>query len=100
MAIVRIITESGEDETVELEETLTHSGVFSGSFPLQANPKPEPGNLEGKIECFFGDQITAGYHDNVIQTIDGQPIIKRILPVAVGTDGIMLPLVRFTKMKT
>ena len=89
LAIVRIITESGEDETVELEETLTHSGVFSGSFPLQANPKPVPGNFEGEIECFFGDQITAGYLDNVIQTIDGQPIIKRILPVAVGTDGIM-----------
>jgi TolA-binding protein len=89
MAIVRIITESGEDETVELEETLTHSGVFSGSFPLQANPEPEPGNFEGKIECFFGDQITAGYLDNVIQTIDGQPIIKRKLPVAIGTDGVM-----------
>jgi TolA-binding protein len=89
MAIVRIITESGEDETVELEETLTHSGVFSGSFPLQANPKPVPGNFEGKIECFFGDQITAGYLDNVIQTIDGQPIIKRMLPVAIGTDGVM-----------
>ena len=89
LAIVRIITESGEDETVELEETLTHSGVFSGSYPLQANPKPVPGNFEGEIECFFGDQITAGYLDNVIQTIDGQPIIKRILPVAVGTDGIM-----------
>jgi TolA-binding protein len=89
MAIVRIITESGEDETVELEETLTHSGVFSGSFPLQANPKPVSGNFEGKIECFFGDQITAGYLDNVIQTIDGQPIIKRKLPVAIGTDGVM-----------
>ncbi|MGC6467108.1 MAG: tetratricopeptide repeat protein [Akkermansiaceae bacterium] len=89
-ALVRIVTASGEDETVELEETLSHSGVFSASFPLLARTKPTSGNFNGDgIECFFGDEITVGYLDNVIQTPDGQPIIEKMIPVAVGTDGVM-----------
>ena len=88
-AMVRVVTASGEDETIELEETLSHSGVFTSSFPLQAQPKPTSGNFEGKIECFFGDEIRVGYLDNVIQTPDGQPIIEQMIPVAVGTDGVM-----------
>jgi TolA-binding protein len=86
-ALVRVLTTTGEDETVELEETLTHSGVFSASFPLIVNAKPVSGNSEGGIECFFGDEITVGYLDNVPQTPDGLNIIERKLPVAVGTDG-------------
>jgi TolA-binding protein len=86
-ALVRVLTASGEDETVALEETLTHSGVFSASFPLVVNAKPAAGNFAGGIECFFGDEITAGYLDNVPQTPDGLNIIERKLPVAVGTDG-------------
>ncbi len=89
LAMIRVVTASGEDETIELEETLTHSGVFTASFPLQAKSKPVAGNFEGKIECFFGDEITVGYLDNVIQTPDGQPIIEKMIPVAVGTDGVM-----------
>lgn len=88
-AMVRVVTESGEDETIELEETLSHSGVFTSSFPLQARAKPTAGNFQGKIECFFGDEIRVGYLDNVIQTPDGQPIIERMIPVAVGTNGVM-----------
>ncbi|BCX49279.1 hypothetical protein HAHE_31870 [Haloferula helveola] len=88
-AMVRIKTESGEDETLELEETLSHSGVFSGSFPLKAAPKPISGNSQGEIECFFGDTLTVGYLDNVPQTPEGLPIIELQLPVAVGTDGEM-----------
>ena len=86
-AMVRLVTASGEDETVELEETLTHSGIFSGSFPLKAISKPVSGNYAGGIECFFGDEITVGYLDNVPQTADGSPIIEIKIPVAVGTDG-------------
>ncbi len=88
-AMVRVRTASGEDETIELEETLSHSGIFASSFPLQASEKPTNGNFAGAIECFFGDEITVGYLDNVIQTPDGQPIIEQVIPVAVGTDGIM-----------
>ena len=41
-AIVRVVTSSGEDETVELEETLSHSGIFSGSFPLRPRRNRPP----------------------------------------------------------
>jgi TolA-binding protein len=88
-ALVRIRTESGEDETLELEETLSHSGVFSGSFPLVSTAEPVAGNSQGEIECFFGDGITVGYLDNVAHTPDGLEIIERTIPVAVGTDGEM-----------
>jgi len=86
-SLVRIQTSSGEDETIELEETLSHSGIFSGSFPLMAIAKPVSGNFDGGIECFFGDEITVGYLDNVPQTEDGLSIIERRIPVAIGTDG-------------
>lgn len=88
-ALVRILTASGEDETVEIEETLSHSGIFTGSFPLIASTKPKPGNSELGIECDFGDTITAGYLDNVPQTPDGLSIIERKIEVALGTDGEM-----------
>ena len=88
-ALIRVVTVSGEDETIELEETLTHSGVFSASFPLLAQTKPVSGNFDGRIECFFGDEITIGYLDNVSQTADGEALIERMIPVAVGTNGVM-----------
>ena len=88
-ALIRVVTASGEDETIELEETLTHSGVFTASFPLLAQAKPVSGNFDGRLECFFGDEITVGYLDNVPQTPDGETIIERMIPVAVGTNGIM-----------
>ncbi|MDG2323611.1 MAG: tetratricopeptide repeat protein [Akkermansiaceae bacterium] len=88
-AMIRIVTASGEDETIELEETLTHSGVFSASFPLSAQAKPVSGNFEGSIECFFGDEITVGYLDNIPQRPDGEAIIEKMIPVAIGTNGVM-----------
>ena len=88
-AMVRIVTASGEDETIELEETLTHSGTFSGSLPLTAAQTPTKGNFAGNIECFFGDDLTVGYLDNVPQTPDGEPIIEMMIPVAIGTNGEM-----------
>lgn len=88
-AMVRIVSTSGEDETVELEETLGHSGVFSGSLPLKAAPKPVAGNFAGEIECFFGDTLTCGYLDNVPRTDDGLTIVQLQIPVAIGTDGRM-----------
>ena len=88
-AMVRIVSTSGEDETVELEETLGHSGVFSGSLPLKAVAKPAAGNFAGDIECFFGDTLTCGYLDNVPRTADGLSIVQLGIPVAIGTDGRM-----------
>ena len=88
-AMIRIRTRSGEDETLQVEETLSHSGVFSGSFPLRSADQPLKGNSQGEVECFFGDALTVGYLDNVIQTPEGDPIIAVGLPVALGTDGIV-----------
>ena len=87
--MIRVVTASGEDETIELEETLSHSGVFSASFPLLAQAEPTSGNFDGSIETFFGDEITVGYLDNVSHTLDGEPIIEQTIPVAVGTNGVM-----------
>lgn len=88
-ALVRVMTSSGEDETLEIEETLSHSGIFSASFPLVASAKPTTGSTKGEIECSFGDEITVGYLDNLAQTPDGLTIIERKIPVALGTDGEM-----------
>jgi TolA-binding protein len=85
--MVRVRSASGEDETIELEETLTHSGIFSGSLPLQAAANPTPGNFTGQIECFFGDELIVTYLDNVAQGTDGLPLIEIKIPVANGTDG-------------
>ncbi len=87
-----IQSESGEKELVRLNETLSHSGVFTGSFKLKARENPTPSNfseIDKEIECFFGDKITAEYSDESAQQVDtpNDQIIE--LPVAIGTDGIV-----------
>ncbi|MCH7226258.1 tetratricopeptide repeat protein [Haloferula sp. A504] len=90
IALVRVRSESGEEETLELSETLSHSGVFNASFPLVAASKPTPGNPEGGVECFFGDTLTVGYLDNVMQRPDGTPVVELQVAVAMGVDGSAL----------
>lgn len=90
IALVRVVSASGEEETLELGETLNHSGVFNASFPLVAVEKPTSGNPERGIECFFGDSLTVGYLDNVMQQADGTPVIEIPISVAMGTDGSAL----------
>ncbi len=41
---VEITSEFGEKESVKLEETLAHSGQFSGSLTLKSNAEPKPNN--------------------------------------------------------
>lgn len=89
-ALVRVRTESGEEEMLELRETLNHSGIFTASFPLVAVEQPTKGNPEVGIECFFGDTIHVGYLDNVSQSEDGTPIIEHAVSVAMGSDGTAL----------
>ncbi|WP_020471070.1 tetratricopeptide repeat protein [Zavarzinella formosa] len=89
-AKVRIRTKRGEDETVELEETLAHSGVFTGSVMLKPVEKPTVGNLKQEtpeIECYFGDTIEVMYVDEQSSSSEGR--VELIVPVAVviGTDG-------------
>ncbi len=87
IALVRIRSESCEEETLELSETLSHSGIFNASFPLVAADQPTPGNPERGVECFFGDTLTVGYLDNVMQRPDGTPVVEHEIAVAMGSDG-------------
>jgi TolA-binding protein len=100
VAKVRIRTKRGEDETVELVETLAHSGIFTGSVMLKPSEKPTPGNLKPdapEIECFFGDTIEAVYVDERASSTEGK--LESIVTVAVviGTDG---KLQAFSKLFT
>ncbi len=89
-AKVRVRTKRGENEVVELIETLAHSGVFTGSVVLKPEEKPTAGNLKPdapEIECYFGDTIEVTYIDEQASSSEGK--LELIVPVAVviGTDG-------------
>ena len=91
-ATVVITSVSGEKESVKLDETLSHSGIFTGSFELKAREKPTKGNfseIDKELECFFGDRLTTLYAD--ASQADGDETGERSLelPVAIGTDGIV-----------
>ncbi|MEX2216799.1 MAG: tetratricopeptide repeat protein, partial [Phycisphaeraceae bacterium] len=89
---VRITSERGEDETVELEETLAHSGVFTGSILLKAIEKPTVNNLPRQapeIETFFGDQLKVTYTDPAASTESGTLELSLEIPIVIGTDGLV-----------
>ncbi len=88
---VRVKTKRGEEETVELVETLAHSGIFTGSVLLKPVEKPTPGNLKPdapEIECYFGDTIEVAYTDErAASTADGKLESTAAVAVVIGTDG-------------
>jgi TolA-binding protein len=89
---VEITSSNGEQETVQLEETLPHSGVFTGSFLLKVAEKPTPGNCnpaEPAIEAFFGATIRVKYVDKVALTETGELELVREVPVVIGTNGVV-----------
>ncbi|MDA1051825.1 MAG: tetratricopeptide repeat protein [Planctomycetota bacterium] len=89
---VEITTEFGEKETVQLSETLVHSGVFTGSFTLRSSEKPTPGNLQAGdplIECYFGDTVRVRYFDPAASTESGDLELAQEIPVVIGTDGLV-----------
>jgi len=91
-ARVQIVTERGDKETIDLEETLAHSGVFTGSVGLKPTEKPVPGNIkpdEPFIESYFGDTVSLKYVDNAASTETGMLELTRELPVVIGTDGLV-----------
>ena len=91
-ATVEITTELGERETIKVEETLAHSGVFTGSLQLKAVEKPTPGNLDPSdpvIESYFGDQLAVRFIDRAASTETGTLEEVSRLPVVVGTDGLV-----------
>lgn len=89
---VEITTEFGEKETVKLEETLAHSGVFTGSLQLKSNEKPTPDNLSAEqpvIECYFGDTVKVKYVDPAASSENGKLELEKSIPVVIGTDGLV-----------
>jgi tetratricopeptide (TPR) repeat protein len=91
-ATVEIATQLGDKESVKLEETLSHSGVFTGSLQLKAADKPTPGNFdpaEPAIESYFGDTVSVRYVDPLASTEAGTLELAAELPVVVGTDGLV-----------
>ncbi|MDG2124875.1 MAG: tetratricopeptide repeat protein, partial [Verrucomicrobiales bacterium] len=91
-ASITVTTSTGERESLPLEETLSHSGKFSASFPLKAVKNPTQANFDPNlpaVEAFFGAALTASYNDRrpPARTEETQQAIE--VPVAVGTDGIV-----------
>ncbi|OWK35637.1 tetratricopeptide repeat protein [Fimbriiglobus ruber] len=89
-AKVRVRTKRGEDEIVELIETLSHSGVFTGSVLLKPVEKPTPGNLKPdapEIECYFGDTLEVTYSDERASSSEGRLDSTVTVLVVIGTDG-------------
>ena len=89
---VAIMTDRGESEVVELEETLAHSGVFTGSFHLKANEKPVANNLlpaTAELDAFFGDTLSVKYVDQAASTSSGTLELAINIPIVVGTDGLV-----------
>jgi TolA-binding protein len=89
---VMIETELGEKEAVPLEETLAHSGVFTGSLQLRAVDAPTPGNLDQAdpvLETYFGDTIRASFVDSTA-SVEGGTLEQTVeVSVVVGTDGLV-----------
>ena len=89
---IRVVSTRGEEETVSLEETLSHSGIFAGSFLLKDQEKPTPnnqGSLVPEIECFFGDTVTVHYVDAERSSTSTARTLQVSAPIAVGTDGLL-----------
>ena len=89
---VEVTTDLGEKELVKLDETLAHSGVFTGSMTLKAVEKPTPNNVAAVdpiIETYFGDMIHVRYVDELASTETGRHEQVLDLPVVVGTDGLV-----------
>ena len=81
---VTLTSPRGEKFTVKLQETLSHSGEFTGSFLLHPNEKPMPG--DDKMEAWFGDAVTLTYASKT----DATAKFEKTINVVKGTDGNLL----------
>ena len=81
---VTLTSPRGEKFTAKLQETLSHSGEFSGSFPLVAGEKPTP--ADERMEAWFGDPINLTYASKT----DASAKFEKAINVVKGTDGNLL----------
>ncbi|QDU92957.1 tetratricopeptide repeat protein [Lignipirellula cremea] len=95
---VQVASTAGEKETVQLVESLAHSGVFTASFELKANAEPVAGNLDPAdpvIETYFGETLQISYVDPTASTDTGELEVTIEAPVVIGTNGLVAA---FTKV--
>ncbi len=88
---VLITSTLGDKMLLKVNETLSHSGIFTTTVPLTAADKAESGN--DVFEADFGDDVTLSYMDarNLDRDESGKPVgaAKRetSVKIVVGTDG-------------
>nr|MBA3686048.1 tetratricopeptide repeat protein [Planctomycetota bacterium] len=78
---VAVSVRSGDKLDLVLEETESHSGVFTASVPVAFAAKPDSANQQ--VEAIFGDQVSLAYAE------DGGTGAKLELPVAKGYDAAL-----------
>jgi len=81
---VTLTTSRGEKLQMSLQETLGHSGDFTGSLPLQPAQTPTPG--DDRMEAWFGDSVTLSYASKS----DASLKVEKTINVVKGTDGNLL----------
>ena len=81
---VTLTSSRGEKLQMSLQESLGHSGDFTGSLPLQPGEKPTPG--DDRMEAWFGDSVTISYTSKSDATLK----VEKTINVVKGTDGTLL----------
>jgi TolA-binding protein len=84
LVAVKLSSSRGETFSVNLQETLSHSGDFTGSLVLVPNEKPTPSN--DKMEAWFGDSITLSYSSKS----NAAAKVEKTVNVVKGTDCNLL----------
>lgn len=86
---VTLVTGLGEKEELVLQETLAHSGVFTGSVEMVAAKQATPGNIDlaaPSLDAFFNDVLSARYAE---VDPDGKTVeLDASTGIAPGTDGM------------
>ncbi len=86
---VTLTTDLGDELKAELLETLSHSGIFIGSYELKYSKKAKPENEW--IEADFGNTIKAVYLDPLnAQGVDQMENVCELLVIE-GADGKVVP---------
>lgn len=86
---VTLTTDLGDELNANLLETLSHSGVFIGSYELKYSKKPKPENEW--IEADFGNKIKAVYMDPLNPEGEETKENHCELLVIEGADGTVVP---------
>jgi tetratricopeptide (TPR) repeat protein len=85
--MLKVSTESGAERSIELVETLSHSGVFQSLAPFSHNEDKQAGEQLNAVPVAYGDVVTFSYSS-------GEYTTERVIQIERGADGSVVP---FTK---